>query len=122
MIWRWEFFTPGEVLSPAGLEQWKRGNFLIQPFALDCLQAFRRELRRPFLVNFGRLSLRGYRSPVENNKIGGAHFSRHVQGIAFDVTVEGFTPGEVAERARAFGWGFVLPYEEQNFTHIDLRP
>ena len=121
MRWLWPDFAPHEVLSPDGMEQYKRGNLMVQPSALDSLQAFRSKLRFPILVNFAHLKRRGYRSPQENVSIGGAHFSRHVQGIAFDITCQDLTPEELFHAAIHHGFGGVGLYRENNFVHVDTR-
>lgn len=124
-LWRWgEFFQPAEILSPAGMAQLDRGNLLIQSFWMATLCSIRRAVDKPFLVNHAGLSYRGYRSPEENKRIpGAAIFSRHVQGIACDVTVKGWTASEFAtflkEHGNYFGIGFVGIYEKNNFCHID---
>ena len=82
---RWPDFSPQEVLSPQGLNQFvNRGNLLIQPHALDFLQSFRNFLAVPLLINFNHLKHRGYRNCVENKREGGRLHSFHVQGLAFD--------------------------------------
>lgn len=123
MKWRWKYFTPEEVLSPDGLDQLARGNFLIQPSALDYLEALRANVGVPFLINHGNLKYRGYRSSSENSKIGGAEFSRHVQGIAFDVTpAQGSLTGLFKAALRFNVFGGIGLYLSNNFVHIDTRP
>lgn len=119
--WPWVYFAPAEVLSPEGLSQLNKNNLMIQPEALDLLQHFRSVIGKAFFINHGDLHFRGYRSPEENSRVGGAKFSRHIQGIAFDITIKDMTVSQAAQAAEAFGW-FVLPYHEKNFIHIDSRP
>ncbi len=123
MIWkeRWPNFSPGEVLSPSGEQQWEDDNLLVMPFAMDMLQGFRERLRVPRLVNTDRLHYRGYRTPFENDAIDGAPFSRHVQGIAFDITVPSLPLDHVFHEALAFGFGGVGLYSSNNFVHVDCR-
>lgn len=119
--WNWPDFAPHEVLSPDGLAQFKKGNLMVQPFALDALQSFRSRIAVPVLVNFSSLQRRGYRSPKENMQIKGAEFSRHVQGIAFDITAPDMTPEELFHAAIQHGFGGVGLYKAQNFVHVDVR-
>ena len=126
MIWRWEYFTPEEVLSPVGLAQYLQDNLLMQPFALDAFDGFRAEFNSPLLVNHGTLKRRGYRSPEENKKVGGASLSRHTQGIAIDVTAKEFEARvlfeAVLQSSARYGFGGIGFYPHRNFVHIDCRP
>ena len=86
------------------------------------LDDFRDTVQVPILVNHSHLSLRGYRSPKENATIKGyTEFSRHVQGIAADITIPSMTVSATADVARQFGFTFVLPYPKQHFVHVDMR-
>ncbi len=116
--WRWKSFTPAEVLSADGLEQFvNHHNLLLQPFALDALQSFRNKIGLPIIVTSG------YRSERENNSCKGKKFSRHVQGIAFDIRVKEMTLQELFEAAKAFPqFGAVGIYHSKNFIHVDCRP
>jgi hypothetical protein len=80
--WRWKYFRPQEVLSPKGLELHSKGFCMIQPQALDQLEAIRKHFDTPFYVNRHKLKLRGYRSPKENESAGGASDSYHMYGMA----------------------------------------
>jgi uncharacterized protein YcbK (DUF882 family) len=126
MNWRWEFWKPEEVLSPMGLTQWERGNLLFQPFALDTFDELRRILQKPLRANHGKLELRGYRSCHENYKASGAPLSRHVQGIALDVTCYHSPVAELFEAiekvSEVLGIGGIGYYPDRNFVHIDCRP
>jgi hypothetical protein len=117
---RWPHFKPEEVLSPNGLTALNsRKDLLVRPHALDFLESFRNELLKPIWVNHGGHHRRGYRSCFENQIVGGANNSLHVQGVAFDVTIPGMTPSEVFEKAKAFGWKGLGLYS--TFVHMDLR-
>lgn len=119
--WCWPHFEPKEVLSPTAMHQLtKRGILLLQPEALDLLEALRNRIQAPIIVNYGENKCRGYRSALENNVVGGALFSRHVQGIAFDITCKGIPPDSMATHAKRVGWRYALPYPDENFCHIDL--
>lgn len=84
MEWRWDRFTPEEVLSPDGQAMLRKNNLKLQGFALDNLTELRNYLGVPVSVNHGGLRYRGYRSQVENARIGGIANSQHCQGVAFD--------------------------------------
>lgn len=116
-----EFFTPEELLSPTGLKQFDNGNLLIQPDFFYRIAKWRKEEGVPFTINNGYLMYRGYRSPVENGLIGGATFSRHMQGIACDLTIKGYSVAQMAEAATARGF-YVIPYHDKEFIHVDDRP
>lgn len=119
---RWPSFTPDEVLSPRGLYKLHHnGLLLLQPHALDALQNFRNNLRKPFYINglkTGSLH-RGYRDCMENERAGGQPHSYHMQGLAFDVTVKDVTSEELYELAKDFGWKGIGLYD--TFVHMDLR-
>lgn len=119
--WVWKLFQPSEVLSPAGLAQLANGNLMLQEFALDLLVEFRRFLGVPLFCNHGTLKFRGYRSLKENETIGGAPFSRHCQGIAFDLSSE--LPIQLLfERAKDFDrFGAIGYYPDNKFIHVDCR-
>lgn len=126
MHWRWKNFQPREVLSPVGMREYHRGNLLFQEFALDRFQRLRSWLGSPLYANHGWLTLRGYRSPQENKKTGGAVLSRHLQGIALDLTSEDLSSHElfrkVKEAAHGMGFGGIGHYPASNFVHVDCRP
>jgi uncharacterized protein YcbK (DUF882 family) len=120
-FWRWQYFKPVEVLSAAGLREYKNGNLLIQPFALDMLNNFRRSLGVPVICNTKDHTRRGYRSAAENADCGGAQFTRHVQGIAFDIVVPTLSLQQVKDAAIRFGWGGIGVYLSAGFVHLDAR-
>ncbi len=123
--WQWplKYFKTEEVLSPAGLYILETfGTLMMQSFFLVCLDMFRGKIGRPIYVNFGNLKLRGYRSPEENQTIDNyTQYSRHVQGIASDITIKGLSVPEMAEAAEKFGFTYVKPYPDNNFVHVDMR-
>lgn len=120
--WRWAHFTPVEVFSAVGLREYERGNFLLQPDALDMLERFRAQLAVPLVCNGGANTLRGYRAPAENYRAGGQALSRHIQGIAFDLSAPDLDLNTLYEAARHFGWGGVGLYLNNGFVHVDKRP
>lgn len=126
MRWRWDYFKPHEVLGPSGLAQYAKGNLMLQEFALDHLQSIRAAYGKPLMCNGNGLRLRGYRSPSENTKIGGAILSRHVQGIAFDLTPTqeplAYFMAFLETAADTYQIGGIGFYPSKNFIHIDWRP
>jgi hypothetical protein len=116
---RWPNFAPNEVLSPSGIRALAKGRILIQPHALDFLQAFRESIGKPFKVNYAGLTKRGYRDCIENREAGGRSHSYHIQGLAFDVTIEGVDSHQLVDLAIGFGWTGVGRYK--NFVHMDKR-
>lgn len=119
MHWPAKYFKPEEVLSPLGLLQYKQGNLMLCNHALANLDSFRDSLGSALYCNVASLKFRGYRAPAENNKIGGAPYSRHVQGIAFDVHSKKLKPRELFEKAKEFNWPCALLYP--TFIHLDNR-
>lgn len=61
-----------------------------------------------------------YRSPAYNAKIGGAPQSKHMLGIAFDISARGgISTKEIQAACKKAGAGFTLIYD--SFTHCDWR-
>lgn len=66
----------------------------------------------------------GYRCAKHNAAVGGAKYSKHVQGMAADFEVEGVKPAEVAKYAESIGVLGIGLYETAKdgyFVHIDTR-
>ena len=119
---RWPFFEPQELLSPGGLTMLQRGVFLLDADSVDALCKLRTLLARPVIVNSraAGLSFRGYRSPSENDVVGGAPFSFHIQGKAFDITVKGIEVTEIARAAFDAGFTYTKTISSTSL-HIDTR-
>lgn len=83
-------------------------------FVADKLQAIRDHFGSPVTINSG------YRTEKYNKKVGGASKSYHMKGQAFDITVKGRTPLEVAQYAHQLGVNGVIQYN--TFVHVDSRP
>lgn len=62
----------------------------------------------------------GYRCAAKNKAVGGASNSRHLQGMAADIRVNGMSPIEVYNTAKTipFFGGFGVAH---GFTHLDVR-
>ncbi len=107
-LWRWPNFSPEEIACRGD------GTIRINEPALDKLQALRDHLGVPLIVHSA------YRSPAYNRQVGGARYSMHLQGAAFDIAMANHDPEsfEAAARETGFtGFGF---YPRQNFMHIDI--
>lgn len=125
---RWPDFKPEELLSPTQLKLYEvKGVFPYSFRALDKLQAFRRFVGAPFLVNHEKLLRRGARSPREvfdiNSETRGNdrawEYSFHLW-CAFDISVPGMPTIDLFAKALAFGqWGGVGIYN--TFVHCDDR-
>jgi hypothetical protein len=107
--WRWPSFSPEELACRG------TGNLMIDPRAMDKLQALRTKLGKPMIVNSG------YRSPKHNKAVGGASNSMHMQGIAFDVRMDNHDPETYIAAALAVGFKGIGTYPKQNFVHVDAR-
>lgn len=108
--WRWPSFTPQELACRG------TGQLMIEPAAMDKLQALRNKLGRPIIINSG------YRSPSHNAAVGGAKNSMHMKGIAFDCKQDNQNPEEFIKAAVAVGFKGIGTYPKQNFIHVDARP
>lgn len=82
-------------------------------FVADKLQAIRDHFGSPVTISSG------YRTEKYNKKVGGASKSYHMKGQAFDITVKGRTPLEVAQYAHQLGINGVIQYN--TFVHVDSR-
>lgn len=117
-MWRWRFFSPEEIAC--------RGTGMVllddrSIDALDRLDELRTRMGHPLIVNSG------YRSPEHNRAVGGAARSKHMNGIAFDISMENVDPHRFEAEARALGFNGIGLYPPQkprgarNFIHIDTR-
>lgn len=64
-----------------------------------------------------------YRSPEYNRRIGGATSSRHMSGLALDISMSGFSDDDIRQFIRIAsqeGFRGIAYYPGSNFTHIDL--
>lgn len=108
--WKWRNFSPREIACKG------TGQLLVDPVALDKLQALRDTLGVPITL------VSAYRSPEHNRRVGGAKNSYHLRGCAFDVNMANHDPMlfELAAREVGFrGFGY---YPKSGFMHIDLGP
>ena len=108
--WRWPNFSPQELACKG------TGNLMLDPAAMDKLQALRTRLGRPLLITSA------YRSPQHNRAVGGAKNSMHMRGIAFDVRMENQDPHEFVKAAKAVGFAGIGTYPRSGFIHVDTGP
>lgn len=59
-----------------------------------------------------------YRPPAINRRIGGARFSKHIEGHAVDIIIDGLDPREVTRKLSESWRGGVG--DSASFTHLDL--
>jgi zinc D-Ala-D-Ala carboxypeptidase len=108
--WLWKDFSPREIASKG------EGEILVNPEALDKLQALRNKLGRPILLTSA------YRSRAHNKRVGGAPSSKHMLAEAFDCRMENQNPAQFEAAARSVGFLGFGYYPKSGFMHIDLGP
>lgn len=121
MTWNIKYFKPEELLSPDGLRELSRNNFMLNVEAVAHLVRLREVIDQPILVNHAGLLRRGYRSQRENDAVSGGNCSRHLQGNAFDCTPKNMDLIRFASIALNLGWCGVGIYLDKNFVHLDRR-
>ncbi len=85
----------------------------VHPALVALLEAIRAAVKLPVHINSG------YRTPAYNAKIGGAKASRHVMGLAADITVRGMAPTDVAKIVGKLNPGGMGLYN--SFVHVDVE-
>ena len=91
---------------------------LIDKQLVDYLQHIRNHFGKPVTITSG------YRCPTHNRAVGGVTNSKHTQGMAADIVIDGVAPREVAKYAESIGIKGIGLYEtaaDGYFTHIDTR-
>lgn len=109
--WRWPHFSPRELACKCG-GRFCDGEYWHDPSFLDSLEALRRRVGRPLMVNSG------HRCAGWNVEIGGAPQSRHLE-IAVDISLIGHD--RFALLAAAEQLGFTGIGLGRNFLHLDRR-
>lgn len=107
--WRWPSFAPAEMACKG------TGRLMVVDDAMDALQALRDDIGAPFIVHSA------YRSPSHNRAVGGAKASKHMEGIAFDISMGNHDPVSFMETAERHGFKGIGTYPKSNFVHIDFR-
>lgn len=105
--WRWENFTPREIASKDD------GTIIVNEEALDILQKARNMAGSPFVINSA------YRSPTHNADVGGKRNSYHLQGRAFDISLEGWDRHRLKKILQEAGFNGIGMYK--SFIHADTR-
>lgn len=80
------------------------------------LQAMRKALKHPIIITSG------YRTPEHNKKVKGSPNSKHMQGIAVDISTTGHSLKRLIFFAIKFGFFGIISYPDRNCLHLDLRP
>ena len=93
----------------------------VRPDVWDSLREIHKDIRRtnPFIINSA------HRSRLHNNDVNGSTNSRHLDGIAIDVSTRGWGDGEKVAlmcSARRHGFNGIGVSILNNFIHIDKRP
>lgn len=107
--WPWKSFPPAEIACRGS------GEIKISVDAMNRLTALRCMIGAPMIINSA------YRSPAHNKRVGGARNSQHVQGIAFDVSMDNHDPEVFVAAAKACGFTGIgwYPPGKGNFIHLD---
>lgn len=82
-------------------------------FVKTHLQDIRTHFGKPVIVNSA------YRTESYNRYVGGAKNSYHMKGRAFDISIKGVSPQEIAKYAASIGIPGVIQYN--TFVHVDSR-
>ena len=88
-------------------------NTLIDKQLVIYLQKIRNHFNKPVIINSG------YRCAIHNKAVGGARYSKHIQGKAADIVVKGIAAKDVAKYCEALGIKGIGLYA--TFVHIDTR-
>lgn len=117
--WPSVYFTPAEIACRGS------GLVILTPVSMAALRKLddlRRAIGHPLICNSG------YRSPDHNRAVGGAKNSYHMQGVAFDISMDNVDPHRFEAAARKVGFTGIGLYPPQkpvgarNFIHVDTRP
>lgn len=100
-------FTLGEFACKDGSDI-----AMVHPALVALLQVVRDHYQKPVRINSA------YRTKAYNASIGGAKASKHVLGMAADITVKGVKPDELADFLEEFDPGGLGRYN--TFTHVDV--
>lgn len=116
--WPWKYFSPEEIACRG------TGKLIVHKKAMDRLEAFRKDLGKPIILNSA------YRSPEHNKAVGGEQNSYHMatrehdgeKVMAFDCSMANHEPNDFWAKAKKHGFNGRGDYPRQNFMHIDNGP
>lgn len=121
---------------PKGSREKLSPNFMAKEFDCSCsrcketkidskLVEILQQIRDHFGKPIGGSRLTAYRCPDHNAEVANAaKNSRHTQGMAADISIEGVSPAEIAKYAEsigALGIGLYDTDKDGHFVHIDTR-
>jgi len=94
----------------------KSKDYSVNPNLVDKLEELRKSIGdKPIKVTSG------YRTEEYNRLVGGARKSRHMQGKAADIMVEGMTAEELKKQADKVGFSYTQTYPNKPHLHVDVR-
>ena len=88
---------------------------MLSPDLLTRLNHLRMVINKPIYINSG------FRCERENEKVGGAQGSYHLQGMAVDIHVKNYLLYDLLMYAQEIGFNGIGFYEKENFLHLDIR-
>lgn len=111
--WPWQFFVPPEVMckTTGMVPLWNYGFRMM----MDMLERTRIEEDRPMILTSV------YRSPAENERVGGAAKSQHLLGRAADIVIGDRDPVKFETLLRKHGARGIGRYRKRGFIHADIR-
>lgn len=89
------------------------GNIKLDKRLFDMLEKLRVKAGKPIIITSG------YRCPKHSVNVGGYANDAHTVGIAADITIDGYTPWEVAAMAEEIGFTGIGVMS--GATHVDIR-
>lgn len=101
-----------DELACKGRERYKHVHIYYQE-NVDRLQWIRDQIGVPIHINSA------YRCEKHNKKIGGAKYSQHLQGKAYDIRADRISPFHLAFLTGHAGFKGIIIYD--NFVHVDSR-
>ncbi|MEG1824892.1 MAG: D-Ala-D-Ala carboxypeptidase family metallohydrolase [Cloacibacillus sp.] len=87
---------------------------MTHPRLVAALQSLRDLLERPMVITSG------YRCAEHNRTVGGASASRHMKGLAADVSVPKELQPELCDMARRAGFSRAISYPARSFVHLEV--
>lgn len=116
-----KFFRPSELIFSKTAEIYSIDNcprdfgqyFNVYLLAFY-LSHVRRKLGKPIVINSG------YRSPALNDAVGGVKYSKHLLGLAVDISILQFTDyGKIYDIVKD-DCRFIKYYPDRHYLHVDF--